>query len=323
MPSDLSLAQKYPFLPLTKKIVKNSGLNLDSVPEPVLERAKAMVKIAQEEKDYNPHISISEELLKNEVLAFPVAKILISVINSEDLFRKFSKMFENSIFSNLENEKDEFLIDIGMDLGLKFNLAEKYFVELSVPDFLRASFSTPFMKIVNMPVEKGFVFLERNDYCRFLSSLAATGIRNSLPVPLDGIPKVFSETASSLQKNYSEKVKKDFSSQDFGSVTPENFPPCMSKIYSELLSGLNVNHSARFAIATFLASIGMNKEQIVDLFRKTPNFNERTTAYQVSRITGGKGYSSPSCDKMRTYGLCVAECKVVHPVQFYQNEKDK
>jgi len=104
---ELEFAQKYPFSPAAKSIVKNSGFSLEEVPRSVLARARSMVASAYARHDYSPKIREAKELLVDEVLAFPVSKILVSAIDSFELNRKFASMVSSSVFRNLEGEKAE------------------------------------------------------------------------------------------------------------------------------------------------------------------------------------------------------------------------
>ena len=320
---ELEFAQKYPFSPAAKSIVKNSGFSLEEVPRSVLARARSMVASAYARHDYSPKIREAKELLVDEVLAFPVSKILVSAIDSFELNRKFASMVSSSVFRNLEGEKDDALFGLASDLGVKFSLPDSgFFAELGVADYLRPELNEPFLKLVNARLENGKVLMRRNDFTRFLAAVARQQILDSLPVPLENVPESFREAADAVKNEFMQSERKKFSRTDFGRVAPEFFPPCMAKIYSDLMAGANVNHSARFAFAAFLGSIGMGTEKIIEMYGLTPNFSEKVTRYQVERIAGkkGGGYSAPSCDKMRSYNLCVADCPVSHPVQFYSHE---
>jgi len=75
---------------------------------------------------------------------------------------------------------------------------------------------------------------------------------------------------------------------------------------------------ANFTLATFLNSIGMPKARILELFKKSPNFSERIASYQLDRIAK-QNYAPPSCDKIRSYGLCPnKDCPARHPLSFYR-----
>ena len=60
----------------------------------------------------------------------------------------------------------------------------------------------------------------------------------------------------------------------------------------------NVPHHGRFALATFLNTIGWGSEQILDYLSSTPNFDREKSRYQVEHVTGQKGvqaYTPPGC----------------------------
>jgi len=93
----------------------------------------------------------------------------------------------------------------------------------------------------------------------------------------------------------------------------------------DLEDGLNLSHPARFAIVTFLNSVGKSEDEIIALFKRVRDFDESKTRYQVRHITGADGgtkYSAPSCATMRTNGLCISAgnklCeKVAHPLGYF------
>ncbi len=331
-PEEIEFAQKYPFSGIAKSIVVDSGLTLDSIPEEVLLRAKDMVSSAFSEEKYDSNTVSIPSLLRNEVLAFPLSKIIVSLINRLELYRRFCSMLSASVSKNLSQEQDRTLVDAACELDMDFTLSESHkqndsssiFAQVSLPAYLRPEHSGQ-SKLVNRRVSRGKVLLTRSEFIVLVSMIAGQQLRDSLPVQVQGVPVMLKDCAQALEKEFAFTMRKKFSRTDFGKVAPEAFPPCMAKIYSDLIAGVKVNHPARFAIATFLNSVGMDSEQIINMYRATPNFSEKITRYQVERIAGKKGmqekaYSSPGCDKMRSYNLCVANCPVTHPIQFYSRE---
>jgi hypothetical protein len=94
-------------------------------------------------------------------------------------------------------------------------------------------------------------------------------------------------------------------------------------MYSQLSAGNKLPHLANFTLATFLNSIGMPKARVLELFKKSPNFNERIASYQLDRIAK-QDYSPPGCDKIRSYGLCPSKaCPAKHPLSFYRRQARK
>ena len=65
-------------------------------------------------------------------------------------------------------------------------------------------------------------------------------------------------------------------------------------------------------LATFLLNRGQNVEQIAPLFKNAPDYNERTTMYQLrnlSGVSGGTKYKCPSCEKIKSQDMCFANEK--------------
>ena len=113
----------------------------------------------------------------------------------------------------------------------------------------------------------------------------------------------------------------------FGKLEPEHFPPCIVHILSNAQGGINLAHSARFALTSFLLNIGMSVDQVVMLFNVSPDFNEEKTRYQVEHIAGSTGttYKPPSCSTLITYGNCYGKdqlCRTInHPLNYYKQKK--
>ncbi len=333
---ELRFAQKYPFTSIAKQIVKEKNLSLEQVPEQVIKRAALMISFADKNKLYfQEQISESKEILEQEVLAFPIAKILLSLQSNLFLIEKFSFMIGKSTFKYIELEKDrtQTMLDLAKDLEVKFSLAQRedFFVSMDLLEYLKGSFKEEFMKLVNQNLEKGRIYLKGNDFARFLSEIVVEKIFSSMPVDISSIPDSYKEISSQLSQQMHLIQRKEFTETLTGTVDVNAFPPCMTQIYSDLIEGKNVQHLARFDFASFAAAVGMPAEQIIQLYYKTPNFNEKTTRYHVERLVGKKGgkkYSAPSCVKVKIHGLCpnpliCIQESIVHPVQFYKKHYKK
>lgn len=323
----LVFAQKYPFSSTAKDCIKKLDLSLNDLPKEVKDRAFLRLSYAVNKKQYIPeHIFGSEEFLKQEVLAFPVSKILVSFLKKED-WEKFAKNIAENTFYYLEKEKNkkQALLDLATDLNIEFELMpnESFLIKIPLIEFLSTiSFSEKQLSLVNLPVEQGFVFLNENQFARFISQKAFSLTLNSLPVNVEGVPRELKQLAFSVKREFEARIEKEML-QASGKISPSLFPKCMQALYVSLMKGEKLSHMANFSLATFLLSIGMHPEEILSLYRKASNFNERIARYQIERLSGVKGraYKAPNCEKIRSYGLCLdSSCRAKHPVSFYRRQ---
>ncbi|MBN2067619.1 MAG: hypothetical protein JW744_04080 [Candidatus Diapherotrites archaeon] len=322
----LLFAQHFPFTNTARKIVEEQNLSLDDLPSPVVERAALMVEHAASGNDYNLVLRNSD-LLMQELLAFPVAKILISFLRDDAMYRKFSSMFADAALHYLNTSEDskEAMVELASDLKLAFNFADEAgsIVSISIFDFLTVKSFDPMLKLVNQSVSKGSVFLDLNGFARFLRALAFEKIRASLPVPTGQLPKSLQKAALRFRQNFGEKQAKRIEFTFKGNARPDAFPGCMAFLYSELLQGKRLPHMARFYLASFLNRVGMPKEQIMLAFKKSPDFKEKIASYQIDKIVK-QNYTPASCDKVRAAGYCPnSDCNVRNPLSYYRRQLKK
>ncbi|MEM4976934.1 MAG: hypothetical protein QXT64_06405, partial [Desulfurococcaceae archaeon] len=120
------------------------------------------------------------------------------------------------------------------------------------------------------------------------------------------IPKPHSRTP----KNVKGKTK--------GEVVKEVLAPCMKKLLEDCRNGINLSHNARVALAAYMLNVGYSVDEVVEVFKTQPDYNERITRYQVDYIASYDGEGKPllpySCTKMKELGMCVAECGVKNPL---------
>lgn len=179
-------------------------------------------------------------------------------------------------------------------------------------------------KLVNQYVKNGYVYLNKKDVVRLLEEYIRFMLLASIPeVSAASINERVKEILTRLQHELPVKeevhgVKPQIS---MGIVDEEAFPPCIKNILNQLRNNEHLSHSQRFALATFLINIGADTEYVLELFKYSPDFNEKIARYQIEHIAGLRGsrkkYLSYSCDKMRSLGICVATCSVKNPLAYY------
>ncbi|MEN3048314.1 MAG: hypothetical protein ABDH63_05990 [Candidatus Caldarchaeales archaeon] len=84
-------------------------------------------------------------------------------------------------------------------------------------------------------------------------------------------------------------------------------------------------------VAAYLLNAGHTVDEVIGLYAQRPDFDERVARYQVEHIAGLRGsrtkYTVPSCQTMRTHGLCVENGRlcpvnIKNPMQ-YASRKEK
>ncbi len=335
--SQLQLARKYPYSTHSKSVVKQLVPDLMQIDPSSFEAALAMVDACSAASPKARRIFVEDhfskrelsyaEFLQNDVLAYPLAKIILSNLRHPQLYDRFAQLMGDLTFEYLNAEKDKrgAFSDLARDLNVlvDVSLDEQPVVSLSLPTYLSIPFRDGQLHLVHQPLEKGFVKLEWNVACRWMAERVHAHVLSSLPVDTQGLPTIFNDiqkvAQSRLQALRMQEAKLTISS----GLVLEAFPPCMDKLYTDISSGINIPHMARFDLATFLVNVHMPFEDIVSVFAKASNYDEKITRYHLDNLAGkhGKTYSSPACAKIREHGFCISRtCNVTHPLQFYQRE---
>lgn len=273
---------------------------------------------------------------EKELLSYPVARILVSCINDNYLLHKYAHAEAESAYDLLKNppnflkEPDFFNIflkELTDDLNIDAVLDSRSVI-IHFTDYIRyaSSFHDTKWKLINSKMNLGRVYLTKEEYFRIIQEAIRKRIESSLPLEVPpeicaALDIYFKDICDSLSARKSE-----FSIEEFKEIMPDCFPPCMVRALSNVKAGVNLPHSMRFALTSFLLNIGMNAEGIIELYKASPDFDEERTRYQVMHIQGATGtrYKSPSCATMITYGNCSGKeplCeRISHPLSYYRKK---
>ncbi|MBA7516877.1 hypothetical protein ES705_08926 [subsurface metagenome] len=337
----------YPFLSAASKHVEESGVTLeDLISSAVFERARLrgkerIIEAIKGGAVRKPAI-ISNAQAEMELLSYPCARILVSCIGDDYLIRRYAlseaKSAHEKILASTGSSSD-IIYALSEEFGIRVDFLrlpherEQEQVQMPFVDYLRfaANLRDKRWKLVNRGLEKGRVKLRKSEFVRIIQEAIYERIKKDLPldVPAD-ICEAISRYTVDIKKELEEKRKK-FGDAGFESGSgflvkdPSCFPPCISYILSNLKEGVNVPHTARFAVTAFLLNMGLTENEIIETYKNSPDFDEDRTRYQVEHIAGDTGsvrYTAPSCATMRTYGNCVGNdeiCeKVSHPLSYYK-----
>ena len=321
----LLFAQKFPFSKKAREYLKEENVAVDKIPESAIKKAALMVSRAFSGGTYTVNSdAFSREFLSTEVIAFPAAKMFVSVMKAPNIIEKFSLMTYKNTFNYLvENENTkEVCQELADDFELKYSLSNEkdIFVEVPLEEYLKINFIDDEIKLLNKPVSKGIVYLNVNDFARFLAEKAYVKVFDSLPIKKESVPKTILDLVKSVDSQLVVMEKKTFDLKLAGKIDPNLFPPCMLAVYSDQLAGKKLHYMARLSLASFLHKLGMSKDEMLILFSKSPDYKKQIAEYHIDRILASD-LSSPGCKKLWDYGLrvseCEKECKFKHPLQWY------
>jgi DNA primase large subunit len=326
---------KYPFLNEASLYVKETHFDLQEFDRSemtfIIERSFNKI----EKFIKNGETSYKLEKFEIEILTFLASLLIMKSTSIDVLTKKFalleSMRFERYLIEDLKNSfkdgkkrlilfkifKEVFKIDVYCETIIN------EFYKIRVIDYISRSllFHEEEWKLINRTVKNGYVYLNVNEIVRLfrneLSLLIIDKIKN---MKLITFPTPVLEKSQNL-KLYWDSVNKRSKVLDYGN-TKSITPPCIVHLYKVLNNGENLPHSARLLLATFLIHSGKSIEEIVEIFKKLPDFNERITRYQLEHLSGKKGgskkYFVPSCEKIKLENLCYEAivCKgIINPIQ--------
>jgi DNA primase large subunit len=321
---------KYPFLQEASAYIQESKFDFAEFDRPemihIINRA-----VEKLENELKGKIYSNLDEYEIEIMTFLVSLLLIKSIGLEEVTKKCSlfeamrveRFLSTDLSIERSSQKKKLLVqkifqdlfDINIDVDSTSSICK-----LSVPDYLlRASkMYEQEWKLINRSVKDGYVYLDTDEAVRLirneLSNLIYTRVKN---MKVYEVPILIKSKADELRKKYSGRYvyRNQFKILEY--------PPCIKHAMEIINKGENLPHSARFMLATYMLAIGKTEEEVIEIFKNSPDYNEKITRYQVEHLAGKKGshikYSVPSCDRLRSEDLCFAvkECEnLINPIQF-------
>jgi DNA primase large subunit len=328
---ELGVLAKYPFLREASAYIQSEGVPLEEVlADPAYARAraagKARVLEALERGPEPNRVAVVPADQLSQLLAYPVARILVSALEDTYLIRRFALREAIAAEALLKDDSDDVVVHLAAQLPMDLRREDGGF-RLHFSDFLRFTSTmreTPW-KLINQRVERGFVRLRRDKALRVLRNAIQRHIEQGLPLPVnDEIWSAFRTDLGEIRGLLDAK-KATFKAEDIGKVSITRFPPCMYNLLAQIQNHENVPHMGRFAIVAFLHHIGLSNEEIFRVFGDVPDFAADVTKYQIDHITGTSSpteYTPPECSTMKSYGICPGPDRIClsirHPLSYYR-----
>mgnify|MGYP002760320960 CR=1 FL=1 len=330
---------RYPFLRSARKAVSAAEVDLAAVIEhkqAVVNRAMERIETALEESTVGP----PRRQVRVEVLSYPVARVLVSLVDEYVLTRKYTRAEAATARERLDADRQGSELKSSRrrrltltDLLAEFDLsddvsktADGYQVGVGTYLRLAADQRGEDWRLVNRELADGEVPVTREELLSLVREAVRHRVADGLPLT---VPDVVATELDDEQARIRELLADLELTRDIDTVVPEMFPPCMTHLLDQIQKGNHLEHHSRFAIASFLTSIGLSTDEIVELFKINPGFGEDVTRYQVDHIRGATSsteYSPPSCATMQSYGDCVNmddRCETIsHPLSYYGDALD-
>ncbi len=323
---------KYPFLVDAGEYVRKRGFNLNDISQPdldpVIERAKS--RVLQAIMRHEVSAGGGEVSPEVELLSFPVALMLVKATDMNHLISRYSHAEALRVERLLKDEREELVVQIFRNV-LKIDVAKVTVEEgglqhlhykIPVIEYLKRAtkFHELEWKLVNKVADQGYVYLRTHELIRLIRQEIDDIIRRRLKdLVLPRLPENLGRIVQEISRLSPPPPKLS----DQVRITPDQYPPCVTTALDMLQKGENIPHYGRFLLTTYLVNIGKSADEIIALYPRSPDFNERITRYQVEHISGLRGgrvkYRCPSCRTMATHSFCfkTEACDdIKNPLQF-------
>lgn len=311
---DLDFAVKYPFSTEAKNYLE--GLNLT---EKIVQLALERIQHALESTSFKKiHIHESDKI--EDLSSFAAARMILSFLRNSFITNRFAvseSKLAHSLIDKNENEAKTLAMNFGINPSERIVVNGKVIsttgkIYLDAATFLKYAPKSSHYQLINRKIFSGFVELNPSEKNRLVEEAIRKHIEK-IPVLKDP-PEIIKSAAEKLLAALPKKEKIEFKEGDY--------PPCIARLLEGIQKHENLGHQARWYLANFLLSVGLTEDQITSIYTNLPDFNEKITRYQISHLVK-KGYSTPSCSTVMTYGLCCAVCKIGSPLNWNKLANEK
>jgi len=328
---------KFPFTTEASEYIKS--FNIEPVelarPEllPILERAIDRIK----QGVFSGKISAELTQEDVDILAYPTALMLISVIGDDRARRRFALAEAKRAYQLLRDELPEKLLQVSIgSFGWDAKLVDRdvgdshFEFALHFEDYVRNSARIRDLrwKLVNRVLTEGYALLPREDFARLLEEEVQARVLDRTSITELAVPPELEKHVDPLRSMIRARSQYLAADEMPRAVMSAAMPPCMRNLLSLLQTSKHISHMGRFAMAAFLLNIGTSEEELLKMFKSFTDFEERIARYQVEHIAGKRGsrrkYTAPNCNTMRTHGLCVNPdelcATITHPLTYYRRK---
>jgi len=316
---------RYPFTRAAREAVEAADIDLAAVVErdgPVVDRAVERVeRTIRAAETGDPH-----RRPRVELLSYPVARVLISLIGERALTTKYAR-------AEAATAADRFRADLGgsddrlkssrtepltlAELLAEFDLdAAVRRVEDDVAEHAYRIAVGPYLelaadregerwRLVNRRLADGTVPVDRDELLALLETAVRDRVAEGLPL---SVPEPIADALAARRDRLREGLADVDLPRGIDTVVPELFPSCMQTLTERARAGPLEPH-ARFALVSFLVSIGLSAEETVAFLDRGSDSGSAAEPirHAVEYVRGAAGptqYAPPSTATLRSDGIC-------------------
>jgi DNA primase large subunit len=346
-----ALDAKYPFFATAREAVADAAVSLPELvaaDAPAVERGRERVERAlmdgtvASESGAFPGESAYD--VQAELLSYPIARILVSLLDSEPAIEKYAAAEAATAIDRIRDDlaTDDELRSVPTptvaldDVLAEFDLADAVRPESPRSEAGSAGTGTPgagspgrdpahyridvgpylrltspswgeSWRLVNRALADGAVRVSREELLDALEAAVEDRVREGLPFELaagEGIAAELEEGVADLKRLLSERSY----AGPVDVVAPELFPPCMTNLIEKAERGAELTPPESFALMAFLVGIGMTPDEVVAFCADT-SLDAEGIRYQTEYLKDDRGtqYPPPTCETLANYGICHNE----------------
>jgi DNA primase large subunit len=326
----LETLAKYPILPEARQFFEAFNVEeLDHLAEAT--KARVIEAIQRGEKGVLPREDPMEDLL-----TFALARVLCITVGEPWLLRRWAlaeaARMERYLHTEVPSLKTMVLKTVlNIEAVDDRRLSDEFSYKVHLAEYLRLirELRGPEWRLVNRVVHRGYVHLTEAEVVRLFRQLAYQWLSST-----EGAPKITIKQLPARLQEAAEDIVRELvklrSSYAYETAVEhaEDWPPCMEAIRARVAEA---SHKELFSFAAFLINRGYSTEQILAILSERPDYDEKIARYQVEHIAGLRGsrtkYRPPSCQTMKSLGLCVEDGKlcpkwIKNPLEFRKPKKD-
>jgi DNA primase large subunit len=291
----------------------------------MLEKIRALISDALDNKEQTKALGYDDD---EGLYIYPWIRIILAFMNMPRLTHKVGNLLSKHFSNLLEHENDFTVLVVARDQAINAEQVPadrtiaintvSFPYRLAFLDFLNvaARFKAQAWKLVNKLLQSGQVYLRKHDLVRMLEEIIKLKVIEPSAAASDETLKDAFATDPLLKPFYDSlttAVKEKMASSSVGSienlpVDESAFPPCINAIIDKNARGVNLAHSERLFLVYFLLTIGKTVDEVLDLFRNQPDYNEKITKYQVEFAAGRHGkqtqYKPHNCVTLESISVC-------------------